>query len=103
MTSQLTAFEISEAELLLNFIRELVNKNEIKALRKLLKNNPYYTQFKTKELNKKFKIDGYKFTKRNNTIILIVDKKNTVSDKCDEVINKIASEIIDGENSPHRL
>ena len=37
MSSQLTAFEISEAELLLNFIRELVDRNEIKALRKLFK------------------------------------------------------------------
>ena len=86
-------FEISEAELLLNFIRELVDRNEIKALRKLLKNNPYYTQFKTKDLNKQFKIDGYKFTKRNNNIILIVDKKDTVNDKCNVVLNKIASAI----------
>ena len=78
MTLQLNAFEISEAELLLDFFRELVNKNEIKTLRKLLKNNPYYTQFKTKDLNKQFKIDGYKFTKRNNNIILIVDKKDTI-------------------------
>ena len=82
-------FEISEAELLLNFIRELVDRNEIKTLRKLLKNNPYYTQFKTKDLNKQFKINGYKFTKRNNNIILIVDKKDTVNDKCNEVLNKV--------------
>lgn len=93
MSSQLTAFEISEAELLFNFIKELVDRNEIKALRKLLKNNPYYTQFKTKDLNRQFKIDGYKFTRRNNNIILIVDKKDTISDKCDEVLNRIANEI----------
>lgn len=93
MSSQLTAFEISEAELLINFIKELVDRNEIKALRKLLKNNQYYTQFKTKDLNRQFKIDGYKFTRRNNNIILIVDKKDTISDKCDEVLNRIANEI----------
>ena len=93
MSSRLNPFEISGAELLLNFIRELVDRNEIKALRKLLKNNPYYTQFKTKDLNKQFKIDGYKFTKRNNNIILIVDKKDTVNDKCNVVLNKIASAI----------
>ena len=75
MTSQLTAFEISEAKLLLNFIREHVNRNEIKVLRKLLKNNPSDAQFKTKDLNRQFKIDGYKFTRRNNNIILFVDNR----------------------------
>ncbi|KAK8899118.1 hypothetical protein M9Y10_001419 [Tritrichomonas musculus] len=87
-------FDISEKDILLNFIGELVKRNEIKALRKLLKNNPYYAQFKPKELNNQFNINGYMFTKRNNNIILIVDKKDSVNDKCLGLLNEVLNELI---------
>ena len=87
-------FEVSEKDILLNLFGELIKRNEIKALRKLLKNNRYCKQFKPKELNNQFNINGYKFTKRNNNIILIVDKKDNVNDKCLGVLNEVFNELI---------
>ena len=87
-------FEVSEKDILLNLFGELIKRNEIKALRKLLKNNPYCKQFKPKELNNQFNINGYKFTKRNKNIILIVDKKDNVNDKCLGVLNEVFNELI---------
>ena len=86
-------YDISEKEILFNFISELAKRDEIKPLRKLIKNNPYCNQFKPKELNNQIKITGYKFTKRNGNLILIVDKKDSVNDKCLGVLNEVLNDI----------
>lgn len=93
MDNERSVYEINESDKLLKLIEEIINKNELKALRTLLRNNPYCIQFKPKELNKLFKIEGYKFTKRNNNIILIVNKNDTVNDKCEKVLNDIMKDL----------
>lgn len=93
MDNERSVYEINESDKLLKLIEELINKNELKALRTLLRNNPYCIQFKTKELNKLFKINGYKFSKRNNNIILIVNKNDSVNDKCEKVLNDIMKDL----------
>lgn len=93
MNNERDVYEINERDILLKLIEELINKNELKALRNLLKNNHYCIQFKPKELNKLFKIEGYKFTKRNNNIILIVNKNESVNEKCEKLLNNIITDL----------
>ena len=66
-------FEISEKDILLNFIRELIKRNKIKALRNLLKNNLYCKHFNTKDLNNQFNINGYKWTGKIPLMIRVLN------------------------------
>ena len=93
MSAEPDVYDISDTELLTNIIKELIAANEIKALRKLLKNNSNCIQFKPKDLNKLFKINGYKFTKRKDRLVLILDKHDSLDYKCVTVLNKIVMDI----------
>ena len=90
---QMDVYNVDDIELIQKLIGRLVAANELKALRVLLKNNPYCIHLKPKELNKQFKINGYKFTKRKDRLILIVDKKKLISDKCTDMLNQMVATI----------
>ena len=90
---QMDVYNVNDIELIQKLIGRLVAANELKALRVLLKNNPYCIHLKTKELSKQFKINGYKFTKRKDRLILIVDKKKLISDKCTDMLNQMVATI----------
>ena len=93
MSAEPDVYDISDTELLTNIIKELIAANEIKALRKLLKNNSNCKQFKPKYLYRLFKINGYKFTKRKDRLVLILDKHDSLDYKCVTVLNKIVMDI----------
>lgn len=54
----LPVHQIDDLELLKQLIRELINENEIAALRKLLQVNQNCMKFKTKNLNEELYKDG---------------------------------------------
>ena len=83
--------EINDIDIIKKVIHELILMNQIKALRRLLKNNPYCIQLKPKDLNKEYNIKGYKFSKRNTNLVLIIDKKDLVNDKCIELMNRLCN------------
>lgn len=66
----LNVFEITDKELLMDIIGELVETNEFKLLRKLIKNNQTVQSFTPKELNMKFPINGYRFTTKGKVLVL---------------------------------
>ena len=89
----MNVFEIDDIELIKKLIRELANRNEIKALRKLIRNNKRCTRLNPKELNKEIHVDKYKFSSRGGNLILIVDKKDSVNDKCMNVLDNAVIEM----------
>ena len=84
---------ISDLELLKQLIRELINDNEISALRKLLRINKNCMKFKTKDLNEELYKDGYKFVKRNGIMTYIQvkhkPKYGESIERCQSILNKI--------------
>ena len=86
-------FTVDDLELIKKLIKELVNKNEIKAIRMLLKNNPHCSQLIPRELNKEIKISKYKFSSRGGRLILIVNKMDTVNDRCVKLLNNVINEL----------
>lgn len=69
-------FDESDEEKLLMIISELINKNELKLLKKLVRYNETVSEMNTREMNKRFKIDNHVFRKRYGKLILI-PYKNT--------------------------
>ncbi len=86
-------FTVDDLELIKKLIKELANKNEIKAIRMLLKNIPNCSQLIPKELNKEIKINKYKFSSRDGRLILIANKTDTVNDRCVEILNNVVNEL----------
>ena len=89
INKQFNIYSISDKDVLKKLIAELLYKNEIKALRQLLKNNPYAIQLKPRELNKELKPQGYKFSSRRTNLILMIDNHNSVKDKNLSIINNV--------------
>ena len=86
-------FTVDDIELIKKLIKELANKNEIKAIRMLLKNNPNCSQLIPKEMNKEIKINKYKFSSRGGKLILIINKKDTVNERCVKLLNNVVNEM----------
>ena len=86
-------FTVDDLELIKKLIKELANKNEIKAIRMLLKNNPHCSQLIPKEMNKEIKINKYKFSSRGGKLILIINKKDTVNERCVKLLNNVVNEM----------
>ena len=86
-------FSIDDMKLIKKLIKELANKNEIKAIRMLLKNNPHCSQLIPKEMNKEIKINKYKFSSRGGKLILIINKKDTVNERCVKLLNNVVNEM----------
>ncbi len=86
-------FTVDDLELIKKLIKELANKNEIKAIRMLLKNNPHCSQLSPKEMNKEIKINKYKFSSRGGKLILIINKKDTVNERCVKLLNNVVNEM----------
>lgn len=63
---QINEFRNHYIELTKQLKKELINKNEIKVLRMLLKNNKYCSQILQKKLNKEIQVNKRKLTKRTS-------------------------------------
>ena len=91
--STISLNDISGLELLKQLIRELINDNEISALRKLLRINKNCMKFKTKDLNEELYKDGYRFVKRNGVMTYIQVKRKPKYgesiERCQSILNKI--------------
>ena len=70
---------IPDQRSMMKIIKELVNRDELKLMRKLMRNNEISNQLDTKELNKNVKYNGYHFVKRNGKMTFV--KYNYVSFK----------------------
>lgn len=61
-------------------ISELINQNELKLLKKLVRYNVTVSEMNTRDMNKRFKIEDHVFRKRYGKLILI-PYKNTYQHK----------------------
>ena len=94
-------FDESDEEKLLMIISELINKNELKLLKKLVRYNETVSEMNTREMNKRFKIDNHVFRKRYGKLILIPykntyqykSKNNSVKNQVEMKLNEFANEL----------
>ena len=87
-------YEIKDQGSIMKIIKELVDRNEIKLMRKLIRNNEISHQLDTKELNKNVKYNGYHFVKRNGKMTFVkynyVSVKGKLNDHESELIKCIS-------------
>lgn len=85
--------DITDLNTLKQLIKELINANEINALRRLLRVNKNCSKLSTKELNNLIHKSGYKFVKRNGVMTYIMIKYKPANEKyldiCQNVLNNI--------------
>ena len=90
---KMNVYTIDDLELIKKLLKELADKDEIKAMRALLRNNNNCSKLNPKELNKEIVMINYKFTTRGGTLILIKNKRTRMDERNKDIINKILCEI----------
>ena len=76
-------------------IRGLIDSNELKLLKKLVRYNDTVSEMNAREMNKRFKIDGHVFRTRYGKLILIPYKYNykSVKDQAEVKLNEFVNEL----------
>ncbi|KAK8900371.1 hypothetical protein M9Y10_002698 [Tritrichomonas musculus] len=95
-------FDENDEEKLLEVIQGLIDANELKLLKKLVRYNETVSQMNTRSMNKRFKIDNHVFRKRYGRLILIPYKNtyqyhpkvNSVKNQAETKLNQFANELL---------
>ena len=89
-------YEINDEDLLIKVMKELINRNDIKILRRLLIKNKFCNELNTRKLNQEIQIKDYKFTKRNGVMTFVKSQYQAVKDKLDCEANRLINGILQG-------
>ena len=85
-------YSLEDEKIIKEFIKKLIDIKEIKLLNRFLLKNPTANQLKLKDLNKEFKVDGYKFCNSNGRKILQVWRKKSKHEIYDDLLVNIVNE-----------
>ncbi|KAK8845051.1 hypothetical protein M9Y10_021227 [Tritrichomonas musculus] len=89
-------YEINDEDLLIKVMKELINRNDIKILRRLLIKNKFCNELNTRKLNQEIQAKDYKFTKRNGIMTFVKSQYQAVKDKLDFEVDKLLNDILHG-------
>ena len=89
-------YEINDEDLLIKVMKELINRNDIKILRRLLIKNKFCNELNTRKLNQEIQVKDYKFTKRNGIMTFVKSQYRAVKDKLDCEVSKLINDILQG-------
>ena len=87
-------YEINDEDLLIKVMKELINRNDIKILRRLLVKNKFCNELNTRKLNQEIQVKDYKFTKRNGVMTFVKSQYQVVKDKLDREVDKLVNDIL---------
>ena len=87
-------YEINDEDLLIKVMKELINRNDIKILRRLLIKNKFCNELNTRKLNQEIQIKDYKFTKRNGIMTFVKSQYQAVKDKLDYEADRLINGIL---------
>lgn len=82
-------YEINDEDLLVKVMKELINRNDIKILRRLLIKNKFCNELNTRKLNQEIQVKDYKFT-------FVKSQYRAVKDKLDCEVSKLINDILQG-------
>ena len=85
-------YALDDEKVIKEFIKKLIDIKEIKLLNRFLLKNPTANQLKLKDLNKEFKVDGFRFCNSNGRKILQVWNKKSKREIYDDLIVNLANE-----------
>ena len=78
----------------MEFMKELINRNDIKILRRLLVKNKFCNELNTRKLNQEIQVKNYKFTKWNGIMIFVKSQYQVVNDKLDYKSDRLINYIL---------
>ena len=87
-------FEINDEDLLIKVMKKLINRNDIKILRKLLVKNKFWIELNARKLNQEIQVKDYKFTKRNFVKTFVKSQYQAVKDKLDCEVDRLVNDIL---------
>ena len=87
-------YEINDEDLLIKVMKELINRNDIKILRRLLVKNKFCNELNTRKLNQEIQVKDYKFTKRNGVMTFVKSQYQAVKNKLDCEVDKLVNDIL---------
>lgn len=88
-------FNETDEDKLLVVIKGLIDSNELKLLKKLVRYNDTVSEMNAREMNKKFRINGHVFRTRYGKLILIPYKYKykSVKDQAEVKLNEFVNEL----------
>ena len=87
-------YEINDEDILIKVMKELINRNDIKILRRLLVKNKFCNELNTRKLNQEIQVKDYKFTKRNGVMTFVKSQYQSVKVKLDCEVDKLVNNIL---------
>ena len=94
MNKEVSFYNLTDEETIKKMIGELIKCKEYRLLNKFLKNNNECDKLVSKELNRLYYVEGYKFTKRHNKTCFERNYYKPVHTKHDnEIIGEIISRL----------
>lgn len=104
MNKEVSFYNLTDEETIKKMIGELIECKEYRLLNKFLKNNNECDKLVSKELNRLYYVEGYKFTKRHNKTCFERNYYKPVHAKHDneiigEIISRLSSSKLSDESS----